>query len=130
MSVFDNIICKYNLPIALTNNLINVNHLHYQTKDTPAQYLDNYEIREDGTLWHETYDIEDQSDPKAEGFMRFLGCMTRINKRWEQIKFTGEIRFYTSFGTYDKDWIEFSSYFVDGNLKQLHLLELKYGTQN
>ena len=30
----------------------------YQTRDTPSQTLDNYEIREDGTLWHNTYCME------------------------------------------------------------------------
>jgi hypothetical protein len=34
------------------------NDLEYQTKDTPAQFLDNYEIRADGSLWHLDYDID------------------------------------------------------------------------
>ena len=37
-----------------------------QTKDTAAQMLDNYLIKADGTIWHEDYDLEDQSDPKTE----------------------------------------------------------------
>ena len=47
MGMFDDIKCKYPLP------LDGANALDYQTKDTDAQNLDNYEIREDGTLWLE-----------------------------------------------------------------------------
>lgn len=116
MGLFDNLICKYKLPIDLKYKL-------FQTKDTPAQFLDMYEIREDGTLWHNCYDIEDRSDPNAEGIERLIGSMTRVNQRWEQVKdFIGEIRFYTE---YDKKWIEFSSYFVDGQLNQIHLVKEK-----
>jgi hypothetical protein len=118
MGMFDHIKCNYPLPINKdTKNLL------FQTKDTPAQWLDLYEIREDGTLWHETYDIEDRSDPNAEGFRKFIGSMTKINKGWEPMEcFTGEIRFYTCFGEENKEWVEFSSYFVKGKLKELHSL--------
>ena len=118
MGMFDNLICKYKLPIdkKLTEEV-------FQTKDTPTQWLDLYEIREDGTLWHENYDTEDQSDPNAEGIKKFIGCMTKVNKRWEPVEdFLGEIRFYTGD---DKYWIEFSAYFVDGKLNQVHLVKEK-----
>lgn len=39
MGMFDNIKCAM-VPAG-----------EYQTKDTPVQYLDNYEIRADGSLW-------------------------------------------------------------------------------
>lgn len=55
MGMFDTLRCKYPLPVTGASDLV------YQTKDTPAQWLDYYEIREDGTLWHEAYDTEDQS---------------------------------------------------------------------
>lgn len=118
MGMFDNLMCKYPLPtdIDLKNEM-------FQTKDTPAQFLDTYEIREDGTLWHENHDIEDHSDPNAKGIIKFIGNMTRVNYRWEPVKnFLGEIRFYTD---YNKNWIEFSSYFVDGQLNQIHLVKEK-----
>lgn len=111
MGMFDEIKCKYPLPLEGANDLL------YQTKDTDAQFMDLYEIREDGTLWHEIYDVEDQSDPNAEGIMKMWGCMTRVNKRWEQVMFTGEIVFY---GDNKGQFIEFSAYFVDGKLNQLH----------
>lgn len=64
MGMFDYLQCKYPLPNAGDNDL------EYQTKDTPAQFLDRYEIRVDGSLRHLDYDIEDKSDPNAEGFAR------------------------------------------------------------
>ena len=73
MGMFDELKCKYPLPIDGLSERI------FQTKDTDSQFLDCYEIREDGTFWHEEYDIEDHSDHNAEGLEKFLGCMTRVN---------------------------------------------------
>lgn len=123
--MFDNITCEYPLPLE------GANALTFQTKDTPSQFLDNYKIEEDGTLWYEDYDVEDQSEagkwlkehPSEEpsqpfGIMDYGGCITRINQRWEPCNLTGEIRFYTSsFGKHDR--IEFSAYFDEGKLKFL-----------
>lgn len=119
MGMFDYIQCKYPLPIS------GHEHRVFQTKDTPAQYLDLYEIREDGTLWHEEYDTEDHSDPNAEGINRLSGCMTSVNKRWIQEHITGEIRFYDFPNGTPKGggWVEFSAYFVEGKLKELHTVE-------
>lgn len=104
MGLFDEIRFKAKLPI------VGAEALTYQTKDTPSQFMDSYEVREDGTLWHEVYDVEDRSDTNADGFLRIRGMMTRTNKHWEPCGMTGEIRFYTG----DKGWwIEFSSYFRD-----------------
>ena len=117
MGMYDEIQCKYPLPVE------GANAHNFQTKDTPAQFLDHYEIREDGTLWHEVYDIEDHSDPKAEGIAAFMGCMTRVNNRWiQETDFTGEICFYDSCGADHTGWIEFSTYFVKGQLKQLEII--------
>ncbi len=115
MGVFDELTCKYPLPIK------GANEIKFQTKDTPSQYLDNYEIREDGSLWHEIYDTEDKSDPNAEGLLRICGMLSRVNKRWEAELITGEIVFYGSLP--DETWVEFSAYFVDGTIKYLHVLE-------
>ena len=61
-----------------------------QTKSLGCQ-LDRYEIRADGTLWREHYDTEDRSDPNGDGLAAFIGCMTRVNLRWEPERLTGEI---------------------------------------
>lgn len=138
--MFDDIICKYPLPLAGANDLA------YQTKDTDRQFLDKYEIREDGTLWHEDYDTEDQSEhgkwrrehpneeppEEIDNLLSCAGCMAKVNKRWEQVKFTGEICFYTMYSVKDgklidstasDGWLEWSAYFVDGKLNQLHMIE-------
>lgn len=114
MGMFDYLKCSYKLPFK------GLRGVEFQTKDTPSQYLDHYEIRKDGTLWHEIYDIEDKSDPNAEGLARFFGCASRVNNRWEQVAITGEVVFYAS------DY-EFSAYFVNGQLKQLETLSAPLG---
>jgi len=110
MGMFDYMRCQYPLPVE------GAQELEYQTKDTPAQWLDQYEIRVDGTLWHEDYDIEDRSDQTADELHRILGMMTRVNERWEPEPMTGEIVFYAN-------GFAFSAYFVDGMLKHLEILK-------
>lgn len=134
MGMFDNIKCKYPLPVERANDL------DYQTKDTPAQFLDLYEIREDGTLWHESYDVEDNSEgtkweaanpdrelelpEEMKGLSRLIGCMTRVNQRWEEIKdFTGEICFYTTLLPKHSGWIEWSAYFENGKVVRMNLIK-------
>lgn len=111
MGVYDQLRCKYPLPRPGANDL------DYQTKDTPAQFIDNYEIREDGSLWHEAYDVEDRSDPNSEGLAALFGCMARVNPRWERVDITGEIVFYTD----DEPgvWVEWSAYFIGGQLQSM-----------
>lgn len=134
MGLFDEITCKFPLSVDKANGLT------YQTKDTPAQFCDSYEIREDGTLWHQAYDIEDQSDltkwikenPGKEPGDIFkdpakslFGCMARINQRWErEVNFTGEIRFYTliSEESCADRWIEWSAYFNEGKTDNIKLI--------
>jgi hypothetical protein len=134
MGLYDNLTCKFPLPIK------GINEFEFQTKDTDAQFLDNYEIREDGTLWHELYDVEDCSDAakwqaanpgkevpeELKGWSSFAGCRSRINQRWEQVKpFTREIVFYTSFGDGQKGWIEFSAYFENGMVSKINFIEYR-----
>ena len=115
MGMFDHLRSEYPLPAA------GANELAYQTKDTDAQWMDNYVIRADGTLWHELYETEDHSDPTQTGLARFIGSEARVRPRWVQVPaWTGEIRFYTYRG--DRR-LEFSAYFVDGVLSQVHRIE-------
>jgi hypothetical protein len=100
MGMYDQIECKYLLPVDGANAFL------YQTKCTYAQSLDRYEIREDGTLWHEKHS----------------GCTSRLNKRWvQQETFTGEIIFYDT--PKKGSWLEFSAYFVNGKVSQINVLE-------
>lgn len=117
MGMYDDIRCDYPLPAPGANDLTG-----YQTKDTPAQECDLYVIDKDGGLHHEEYDIEDRSDPNADGLYRLIGMMTRTNARLAPVNdFTGEIRFYTI--PAEGQWIEFSSYFIDGKMQSVTLIE-------
>lgn len=115
MGMFDYIRCLYPLPINYLNDE------EFQTKSTPAQFLDNYEIRKDGSLWYERYDLEDHSDPTKEGIDKYFGILTRTNIKWIPMKdFTGEIVFYT---VKQNTWFDFSAYFINGVLKSIHLIK-------
>ena len=124
MGMFDYVRCHYPLPIEGANGLL------YQSKDLDCQ-MDLFEIREDGTLWRESYDVEDHSDPNAEGIMRLCGMLSRVNQRWERVEdFTGEVSFYDfavpnvpgTNGGWGTGWIEWSAYFLKGQLQQLNLV--------
>lgn len=47
MGMFNYVVCRYPLPLEGANDRV------YQTKDIGSPELDTYEIRSDGTLWHE-----------------------------------------------------------------------------
>ena len=94
MGLFDELTCRMALPgVGVTDTL-------FQTKSLPAMYMEHYELRADGTLWHEEYDIEDRSDPDAKGVESLRGAMSRVNLRWEPASFTGEIYFYEAGNTF------------------------------
>jgi hypothetical protein len=108
--MFDNIICEYPLPNPPPDGAA----LNWQTKSL-ACVLDDYKIASDGTLWHEAFDTEDQSDPNAVGWRRAMGCCVRVNKRWERVTdFRGAIEFYDS--GKDETWWEYSALFDGGKL--------------
>jgi len=96
---------------------VRYNGHQYQTKDTPAQLLDHYEIREDGTLWHTAYDVEWVEDDA-----HFLKAYLRhFNEREEFCgDFIGEIRFYRQLDKEYKIWEEYSAYFVKGEMREIH----------
>lgn len=119
MGMFDDLNCKYPLPAEAKGIT------WFQTKDTPAQALDVYEITETGELWHQEYDFEDRSDPDAEGILRLAGMLTRVRKRWIRCDtFTGGITFYAFKDAENHDgWIEFTALFKCGQLLDLVLVE-------
>jgi hypothetical protein len=98
MGMYDELRCHYPLPVP------GANERDYQTKDTPSQYLYHYEITAGGVLRHKEWDAEDG-----------------LGSEWiGHPEFTGEVRFYNI-----KDcggWIEFSAYFVDGVVREMHLI--------
>lgn len=129
MGMFDYLRCRLSLPFPEELDPVLVATLQneaFQTKDTPNQYLDNYEIRVDGSLWVEQYDVEDHSDPNAKGIARICGMMTRVNERWVPVTgFTDTVRFYTSLGKQYSGWIEFVAQFTDGRVTLLRLEEYR-----
>ena len=93
----------------------------YQTKDTPAQMLDNYKIEQDPEsgdwhLWYEEYDAEWIQDA---GQM-FGGSIKQSNHRWVCCDdFDGEIRFYYYKSHEDQE--EYRALFMDGRMLKIRL---------
>ena len=90
----------------------------YQTKDTPAQLLDNYKIEQDPAngswwLWHEEYDAEWIDDDT--GFLG--GHVKQSNHRWVACEeFDGNLRFYRSDPEDRSRWIEYRALIMDGQM--------------
>jgi hypothetical protein len=93
----------------------------YQTKDTPAQMLDNYKIEQDldsglWLLWHEEYDAEWVEE---EGL--FGGSIKQSNHRWSHCAdFDGELRFY--YYRTDEDQEEYRALFMDGRMLKIRCI--------
>lgn len=91
----------------------------YQTKDTPAQMLDNYKIEQDQDsghwyLWHEEYDSEWE-----EGGGFFGGHLKQFNQRWVRCDdFDGVVDFYRGIDQ-NKTWIEYHALFMDGRMLKI-----------
>lgn len=98
MGMFDEVRCHYPLPVE------GANALHYQTKDTDCN-LDQYEIREDGTLWLQERDWDDAKGEYA-------------NHRWVPHALTGQLCFYTFAAPKDRGWISWMAFFDEGKLLQ------------
>jgi len=139
--MFDTITCKYPLPRPdnpMELKDFNFNSTSFQTKDL-ENVLDDYEIREDGSLWIRRTESEHvEGDKKAKSFIDRFGHMKLIKEWWEPTKFTGVIEFYNSIGfdcKFDRDscendyWIEYIATFVDGQITTIGLLKFQ-GTNN
>lgn len=124
MGMFDYLRCDYPLP---ARPAAQGEHVHFQTKSFDNN-LDTFHLREDGSLWEQEYDIEDRSDPNAEGLDRLMGSMTRTQLRWRHmIEFTGEIEFHCGYGPKTKNgwhdgFIRFQAQFIDGQLTSVAIL--------
>lgn len=120
MGMFDYLKCKYPLPLPTAQNL------SFQTKSLDCE-LGLYEIRPDGTLWREMFDI---SSEVAEPVVNGLGIATGpqyVNRRLEQIvDFSGGVDFYSMWdedhincAQCDCGWVEFKAVFVQGKLQTI-----------
>lgn len=90
----------------------------YQTKDTPTQLIDTYEIREDGTLWVECYTETWHEDEDS----LFGIQVDRKDYYWKFCDdFDGVIKFYAP-GDPGK-WIEFKALFMDGKMIKIERID-------
>jgi hypothetical protein len=95
---------------------INFEGKKYQTKDTPAQYLEEYEIR--GTeLWFKNVEREVVND--NDSFFGFY--LEEVSHEWKFCNdFDGSIRFYRednlNGGYKEGKWIEYKALFMDGKM--------------
>ena len=125
MGMFDDIVCKYPLP--LPEDTKGFQPRGFQTKDL-ENALDLYEIREDGTLWLYECDREyTGGDPNGVTFSEKFGEVKEINKRWTHVKLNKTINMYTyqhGEGEYDY-WVEFAVEFVDGIINKITLLKFE-----
>lgn len=109
MGLYDELRCYWPLPVDGLSDRI------FQTKDLECE-LDLYEIRDDGTLWRQC--IRYKAD---EG-----GNDIPVTTFARESEFTGEVRFYDFWkhrpvNVAAAGWIEFSAYFVRGELQSLNL---------
>ena len=104
MGMYDYIIPECKLPVEVPDGI------EWQTKDTPAQFLDTYRITPEGQLIHGAYTFE--TVPKSERDTHGLPLFRRANPHDEPCDFTGSIMFYG--GDY-----KFCAFFVNGQLTRL-----------
>ena len=91
----------------------------FQTKDTPNQTLDRYEIRDDGTLWVEEYDTEWVDDPDR---LPISGYIKQINVRVRPEEYHGPMTFYTRNKDTDT-WIQYEAEFVKGQAVKIIMVK-------
>jgi hypothetical protein len=94
---------------------IRYNEHEYQTKDTPEQGMETYEIRGD-ELWYKQVEREWVQDGDA----LFGGYLEEISHEWKFMnKFDGLIRFYRDIGKDENGhyiWEEYKVLFMDGKI--------------
>lgn len=119
MGMYDDIVCKYPLP--LPDDTKGYVTEGFQTKDL-ENILNHYEIREDGTLWlyeseHECNGVESNGWP----------IIVEKNARWTFCKITKSIRMYDyqhANGEYDYS-VEYEVVFVDGVINRIELIKFE-----
>jgi len=124
MGMYDDIICKYPLPLPQDTKGYIPNG--FQTKDLDND-LDCYEIREDGTLWLRECEREyTEGDPNGKTFFEKFGMVKETKVWWTHVKTTSTIRMYDysnySDGPYDY-WVEFEIVFIDGVIDKIKLIK-------
>ena len=124
MGMYDDIVCKYPLP--LPEDTKGFHPCGFQTKDLDNA-LDCYEIREDGTLWLRECEREyTEGNPNGKTFFEKFGMVNETKVWWTHVKTTSTIRIYDysnyNDGPYDY-WVEFEIVFIDGVIDKIKLIK-------
>ena len=124
MGMYDDIVCKYPLP--LPEDTKGFHACGFQTKDFDNA-LDHYEIREDGTLWLRESEREyTEGNPNGKTFFEKFGMVKETKVWWTHVKKTTTIRMYDynnyNDGPYDY-WVEFEIVFIDGVIDKIKLIK-------
>jgi hypothetical protein len=137
MGMYDYISSKYPLPRPtdpMEAKDVNFTALTFQTKDLECA-LDNYEIREDGTLWQRQYEIEwEAGDPKADSLSERIGRIGRsklVKEWWVPYHYSGNMEFYEALQHSDQSnelwkndyWVEYQARFDKGQLVDVQLVK-------
>lgn len=126
MGMYDDIVCKYPLPLPEDTKGYTVKQ--FQSKDLEC-CLGQYEIREDGTLWLRECDYEVVGgDPNGKTFSQQFETVKEIKVWWTQVKSTQTIRMYdychNNDGSYDY-YVEFEVVFIDGVINKVTLIKFE-----
>lgn len=105
MGMFDSIRIECSLPEWIDPSI------EFQTKGLD-NLLDVYRITPEKRLLHETYTVEDHSDPNATRWMRLSGSMTRIPSGWVDMNYHGYLEFHGISST--GEWFQYNAKFTDG----------------
>ena len=122
--MYDNIVCKYPLPLPEDTKGYILES--FQTKDLDCG-LDCYEIRDDGTLWLRECEREYiEGNPNGKTFSEKFGMVKETKVWWTHVKTTTTIRMYDynnyNDGPYDY-WVEFEVIFIDGVIDKIKLIK-------
>jgi len=124
MGMFDDVRCLYPLPWPKVQDAV------WQSKCTPAQFCDQYEIRADGTLWHQAYDVRIEETDKAPlGFF-----LHQDNPRWEQVPWDGELEIHkciehNAYLQFGGTFYSARLWFRDGVVRDMITSKTTYGEQ-
>jgi len=123
MGMYDDIVCKY--PIPLPEDTKGYIPNRFQTKDLDNA-LDCYEIREDGTLWLRECEREyTEGNPNGKTWSEKFGIVKETKVWWTHVKLTKSIDIYDyqhGEGEYDY-WVEFEIVFIDGVIDKIKLIK-------
>lgn len=120
MCSYDMLTCHYPLPVQAAQSAA------FQTKHL-CNRMDEFTLREDGTLWRTAYDLVEGPDPEATGLARQFSQVARVNLRQEPYPYSGTLDFYAEYGAHslhrgNEGWVEFRGDFENGHLVALHLI--------